>query len=273
MPPADKPLPAEIDTTKPSLARVYDAMLGGKDNFDVDRDLYEKMSELVPETRQIAWDNRALLNRVVRWLSNTPGIDQFIDVGSGLPTAENTHEVALRANPDATVVYVDNDPSVCAHGRALLEDSDHTYFTAADLTDPDAIFGSDVVTAHIDLDRPIAVLHFLTLHHIADHAEVERVVQRYVELMPAGSYLALTHFQQADGSTEEGRRFLEAASRYRASSPGFTARTKEQLESMMRGLELVEPGLVPVVDWWPDGPATAPRSFADFLIGGVGRKP
>jgi SAM-dependent methyltransferase len=141
------------------VARVYDLVLGGKDNFAVDSQMYERLTEIAPELPPALRGNRDWLARVVRWLAHDAGIDQFLDCGSGLPTAENTHDVAQRVNPDATVVYVDNDPAVVAHGRALLEENDRTHFVAADVTRPHEVLEHPDLTRHLDLTRPVAVIH------------------------------------------------------------------------------------------------------------------
>lgn len=270
----DKHLPAAIDTSKPSIARVYDVMLGGKDNFEVDRAFCEQLVRIAPEVPEVARSNRRWLVRVVRWLAHDAGIDQFLDIGAGLPTAENTHEVAQRINPHARVVYVDNDPTVIAHGRALLEGSDYTFFCAGDLTRPGEVLGDPVVTGNLDLDRPVAILQCLTLHHLPHTEQVRQIMTDYVDALPSGSYAALTHGQLPEGDDEESRRILRAAASYRDTSGGFTLRTPDEIRSLLPGMELVEPGLVTVTDWWPEGPPPdSVPTMVRLLLGGVARKP
>lgn len=267
-------LPPQVDTTKPSIARVYDAFLGGKDNFEVDREVCAKLVEFNPDAPYLAQDNRRWVRRVVRWLTSEAGVDQFLDLGSGLPTVENTHEVAQRVNPDTVVVYVDNDPAVIAHGRALLEGDPNTFFFGGDLTDPAALLADPGVARHLDFDRPVAVLQCLTLHHVADQAEAEAIVAGYLRPLASGSYLALTHNRLPEPSDERRDRFMDFVRKYREASPGYTPRLLKDIQALVAGLDLVEPGLVPVDDWWPEGPqASAPRDLAEFVCGGVARKP
>jgi len=267
-------LPPQIDTSKPSLARVYDALLGGKDNFDVDRALLAQMVELTPEMPAVARANRRWLIRAVRWLARDAGIDQFLDVGSGLPTAENTHEVAQSVNPEAVVVYADNDPAVIAHGRVLLEDNEHTYFIPGDLTKPEEILSDPVVTSHLDLDRPIALLQCLTVHHIPDLADAQRVMAGYVDRMASGSYVGMTHAERPEPGSEGYEELWQAYEKFREASAGFTLRTRDEIASLFPGMEFVEPGLVVADDWWPEGPRVGELSpMARLMTAGLARKP
>ena len=154
-----------LDTTKPSLARCYDAALGGKDNYEVDREFIRRLERVTPEIGQFTWDNRNFLIRVTRFLAGEVGITQFLDCGSGLPTAENTHQVAQRIQPEARVVYIDNDPVVLAHGRALLKENDRTHFSAADIFKPHQIINNGIVQRYLDFSEPIALFQLGTLHH------------------------------------------------------------------------------------------------------------
>ncbi|MBO0841445.1 MAG: SAM-dependent methyltransferase [Sciscionella sp.] len=266
-------LPPSIDTTKPSIARVYDAMLGGKDNFDVDRRALARMVELAPEIPVVARENRRWLARAVRWLAGDAGIDQFLDLGSGLPTAENTHELAQRENPLATVVYVDNDPAVVAHGRALLVDNERTSFAAADLTDPADVLAQPAVR-NLDFTRPIAVLQCLTLHHIADLDEARRIMSGYIDHLGSGSYVAMTHAQHPEPGDAEGDRVMATARRYQGTSDGFTPRGKDEIRSLLSGLDIVEPGLVPLGQWRPDTvQPTTVSAMERLMLAVIARKP
>jgi hypothetical protein len=261
--------------TRPSIARVYDAFLGGRDNYEVDRAVLEQVLQVAPETPQMTRENRAWLIRVTRFLVTTAGIDQFIDVGAGLPVAENTHQVAQRLNPAARVVYVDNDPIVLAHGRALLEENTLTHLMEGDLTEPEELFDHPVVTQHLDLDRPLALIQCGTLHHVADSRRAAEIMRRYVDLLPSGSYVAVTHFCDPEDGAEGTRlaRFLENVFAKGDLGSGYF-RTRREIESYFDGLELVAPGIVQLRDWRPDGPHLRPPSAPDLaILGGVGRKP
>jgi hypothetical protein len=274
-PPNEAPKAVVIDTTKASVARVYDCFLGGKNNYEVDRQVYRAVVDAAPQMERIARINRAWLIRVVRFLAGTAGIDQYIDCGAGLPTTENTHEAAQRINPMAHVVYVDNDPVVAAHGRALLEENQNTHLVMGDLTEPDEIFGHPTVTKLIEFDRPLGLIQCATFHHVPDSKQPAEVMRRYVDMLPSGSYVALTHFtdprDDADGT--ELARFVEGVFSGSSMGSGYF-RTHDQIMGLLAGLEVVEPGLVRVRDWWPDGPHLNPPDSVDkILLGAVARKP
>jgi S-adenosyl methyltransferase len=263
-----------IDTSRPSVARVYDCFLGGKDNYEVDRQVFLEVDAVAPQMKLLTRDLRSWLVRAIRFLAREARIDQYLDLGAGLPVAENTHQAAQRMHPDARVIYVDNDPVVAAHGRALLEDNDHTHLVMADLAKPDEVFGHPDVTRYLDPDRPIALIHHSTIHHIADDEQPLEIMRRYIELMPSGSYLALSHFAdpQDDGPGTELARFVENVFTKGAMGSGFF-RTREQIERYFEGLEMVEPGLVRVSEWWPDGPLLTTSSADALALVGVARKP
>ncbi|GAA4858954.1 SAM-dependent methyltransferase [Actinomycetospora straminea] len=266
--------PAYIDTTKASIARVYDTALGGKDNYPADREVVEKLKVVAPEIEQFTVDHRAFLVRVVRFLAGQAGIDQFLDLGSGLPTAENTHQAAQRLNAEARVVYVDNDPTVVAHGRALLEENDRTFFSPGDLTHPQEVLEDPVVTRNLDVERPIALLQLGTLHHY-DESELScaEIMKQYVDALPSGSYVALSHFLDPQDEDSVVARRMEDVFLHSPLGTG-RFRTREQILAMMPGLELVDPGLELCVLWWPDGPMLRPLVPAQRCIAGVvGRKP
>ncbi|MGH3880030.1 MAG: SAM-dependent methyltransferase [Actinophytocola sp.] len=266
--------PAVIDTTRPSVARVYDCFLGGKDNYEVDRQVFEQVDAVAPQMKLLARAGRNWLVRVTRFLAGSAGLDQFLDLGAGLPAAENTHQAAQRMNPDARVVYVDNDPVVAAHGRALLEENDNTRLVNADLTRPDEIFTDPEIIRHLDLSRPLALIHSSTVHHISDGENPAEMMRRYVELLPSGSYLVLSHFAdpQDGGEGSALARCVEDIFANGAMGSGYF-RTREQIEGYFGGLQLVEPGLVPLNQWWPDGPLLSHTTADQVALGGVARKP
>ncbi|TCN31723.1 S-adenosyl methyltransferase [Kribbella orskensis] len=265
----------EVDTNRPSGARVYDLFLGGKNSFEIDRQLYRQILKIAPETPELAKENRRWLAKVVDLMARDRGIDQFLDLGSGLPTSENTHEVAQKAAPDVTVVYVDNDPTVISHGQALLADEwQRVYFAAADLTEPAAVLSDPTVTGALDLNRPVGLIQCLVLHCIADLAQARGVVAGYVDALPAGSYLAVTHAT----NPRDGSRLAEFATsvedKVRTAFPSMTFRTADEIASLFTGLELVGPGLAGLGDWWPtDGSRRTPGGASRLLLGGLARKP
>jgi SAM-dependent methyltransferase len=270
-----EPTQAYVDTTKASVARVYDAFLGGKDNYEVDRVVFREILEVAPEASATAKELRAWLIRVVRFLAGPAEIDQFVDCGSGLPTVENTHEVAQRVNPEAVVVYVDNDPIVIAHGRALLAENDRTHFADANLAKPDELLRHPVVTRHLDFDRPIALIQCNTIHHLMDDERPYEIMKSYIDALPSGSYVALCHFYDSADGSDRSLLAREMEARYNNSTMGSGRfRTREEIASYFEGLEMIEPGLVKVHEWWPDGPRIEPLAPIDHLfLGGVGRKP
>ncbi|MCD2191844.1 SAM-dependent methyltransferase [Actinomycetospora endophytica] len=266
-------VPASVDRNRASIARVYDTALGGKDNFEVDREVVEKLRQVAPEISQFTVDHRQFLIRVTRFLTGQAGISQFLDLGSGLPTAENTHQAAHQINPKANVVYVDNDPSVVAHGRALLEDNDRTWFSAVDLTDADAVLTDPVITEHIDFTQPIGLLQLGTLHHHVGEPTPVEIMQSYIDALPSGSYVALSHFYDPEDENSELARRMENVFVHSPLGSGVF-RTKSEILAMMPGLELVEPGFSQLVDWWPSGPRLQPYLPSQrCLAGAVGRKP
>ena len=266
----DGAAPIHIDTTKPSTARVYDAALGGKDNYAVDREMLAHLDAAAPEVMQAANENRAFLERVCRYLANQVGIEQFLDCGSGLPTAENVHQVVQRINPDARVVYIDNDPIVLAHGRALLEENDRTHFAAADIFDPAAVLDNEVVTANIDFTEPLAFLQVASMHFCAD--DPAGVMRRYIDALPSGSYVAFSHALDPENEHQEMVRKIESASAG-GSAGRVSFRTGKQLKEMLDGVDLLEPGLVPAAEWWPSGPLLEPLTPVQQVIGAaLGRK-
>ncbi|MGB9282012.1 MAG: SAM-dependent methyltransferase [Pseudonocardiaceae bacterium] len=268
-------VPAYIDTTKACIARVYDAALGGKDNYEIDREVIRQVKQVAPEVGKMAWDGRNFLIRVTRFIASKTGVTQFLDCGSGLPTAENTHQVAQRIQPDARVVYVDNDPTVLAHGRALLAENDQTCFSAADIFTPAEVLNDEVVRSHLDFSEPIALFQLNTLHHYDGEPSPQRIMAEYIDALPSGSYVALCHFFDPEdaGELSELARKTEQIFLHSPMGSGWF-RTRTEIEGMLPGLELVEPGLVRCADWWPDGPQIQPLDPVQHcVVGAVGRKP
>ncbi|SEH01055.1 S-adenosyl methyltransferase [Nonomuraea solani] len=235
-------LPASVNPNVPSIARVYDYWLGGKDNFAADREMGDRVKAVVPEMPVMAYHNRLFLRRVVRYLAGEAGIERFLDLGAGLPTMENVHEVAQKINPAADVVYVDNDPVALSHARALLATTGHTHVVDGDLRRPEPVLAE--ADSLIGLDRPIAVLMLAMLHFMQDD-DAHRIVRTVMDAMPAGSYLVISHI----GDSPELRK---AASFYRASGTEAVLRSPEQIAKFFDGLELVPPGVVPLPEWHPD---------------------
>jgi hypothetical protein len=262
-------LPADIDVTKPSVARVYDALLGGKDNFPADRAVRDHLMALTPNGAMVPLYNRAVLGRGVRYLVGQ-GIRQFIDLGSGLPTAQNTHQVAQGQASDVRVVYVDNDPIVLAHGRALLAENASTGVIVADMRSPDEVLDNPELRSLIDFDQPVGLLMVAIVHHFNDDEDPHALVRRYVDALPSGSHLFLTHFVDGGAETAEIERVLLGdlgTGRFR----GF-----EEIIAFFDGLELLEPGVVYNPLWRPDpgDDVPSPLTFAAKIIAaGMGRKP
>src|SRR6266576_371628 len=189
---APSSIPVGVDTSRASIARVYDAFLGGKDNFEVDREVLRRVAAVAPEAKDLAWSNRNFLIRACRFLAGQAGITQYLDCGSGLPTAENTHQVVQRIQPEAKVLYIDNDPVVLAHGRALLEENENTLFVSADIFDPDEVLSKPEVREFLDFGQPIAVIQNGTLHHYIG-TEGAQIMQKYVDAVVPGSYTVVSH--------------------------------------------------------------------------------
>lgn len=261
--------PPDVDVSRASIARVYDYLLGGKEHLEVDRRAAEALLNVVPEVAEIAKDNRSFLRRGVEYLVREAGIRQIVDVGSGLPNAGNVHEVAHAIDPGVRIIYVDNDPVVLAHARALLATGEHTAVITADLREPDSIFDRIAALGLLDLDRPFAVLLSGVVHHLSDDDDPDAVVARVRTRLCPGSYLLLTHFLFDD---EARAHALERAFLHGGLGSG-RFRTWEQLRGYFGGLEMVEPGLVYANDWRPDEHTPVDGPVHTLYAGGVGRKP
>ncbi|KPM53955.1 SAM-dependent methyltransferase [Frankia sp. CcI49] len=259
--------PEGIDTSVPSIARVYDAILGGKDNFPVDRAVADELMRLAPRGRQSALYNRALLGRGVRFMASQ-GIRQFVDLGSGLPTAQNTHETAQAVAPDARVVYIDNDPIVLSHGRALLAENENTTVLTADFRSPEQVLNHPELTGIIDFDQPVALLLFAVVHHIEDAEDPAGILATYREHLAPGSYLFLTHFVTHGEETAELEKVMLAdlgRGRFR---------TIAEITAFFDGFELLEPGVTYTPLWRPEEPLPDPLTLTERLVaGGLARRP
>jgi hypothetical protein len=241
-----------IDKSVPHNARVWDYWLGGKDNFEVDRRMGDSIREMFPVISEVAGHSRRFLRRAVRYLAEDAGVRQFLDVGTGLPTANNTHEVAQSIAPESRIVYVDNDPLVLVHARALLTSSPQgaTDYVDADLRDVEAVLAGARRT--LDFGQPVAVMLLGILNFVLDDEEAGRIVATLVEAAPAGSYFAITHPTVELG----GEMNVPAMEFYnKRARPRIRARDRAQIATFVDGLDLVEPGLVSAPLWHPDGPA------------------
>lgn len=256
-------VPGEVDVRVPSAARVYDYLLGGAHNFEVDRIVGKKVLEVQPNGRQIARSNRAFLNRAVRFLI-AEGITQFLDLGSGIPTVGNVHEVAQRANPDCHVVYVDHDPVAVAHSQLILRGNENAAVVAADLTQPDAVLTDPTVRAYLDFDRPVGLLMVAVCHFVPDERKPADIVARYVSALPSGSFVALSHLT-ADEMPTEAAAIVDAMKHSR--DPMFF-RSYDEITPLFAGLDVVEPGVVSAPDWRGEDDATQKGVYV-----GVGRVP
>jgi hypothetical protein len=259
--------PAGIDTSIPHSARVWNYWLGGKDNYAVDRAAGDAFLEVYPGIRDIARVSRYWLARAVRHLAGEAGVRQFLDVGTGLPTVDNTHQIAQQVAPESHVVYVDNDPLVLTHARALLTSSREgaTDYIDADVHDPERILAAAAKT--LDFSRPVAVTLIGILGHVQDYDEGRAIVSRLLSPLPSGSYLALY-----DG-TDTDPVYVTATSTYNESGGvPYNLRSPERIAGYFDGLDLVEPGVVELSTWRPE---TAPLGTAKPVSawGGVARKP
>jgi hypothetical protein len=256
------PPPPGVDTTVPSPARIYDYLLGGRQHYAVDRHAAERILRLTPGSRTVARNNREFLRRVVVYMAHE-GIGQFLDIGSGLPTADNVHEVAQRAIPDARVMYVDNDPSVLMHARALLGDTSRTQFVHADTRDTAGILTS----AHgfLDLSRPVGLLLVSILPFIPDEDDPAGVVSALVGRLAPGSLVAVSHITD-EGMDQAVLAQIEASYAGAAATPAL--RSREAIAAFLGGLDLVDPGLVEVEDWRPERVA---QRCVPPVLGAVGR--
>jgi hypothetical protein len=261
-----------VDESRVHSARRYNYWLGGKDNFAVDRESAEMIAAAFPTVRTMAVENRGFLRRATTFLARDAGVRQFVDIGTGLPTADNTHEVAQRVAPESRVVYMDNDPMVLTHARALLTSSPEgrTEYLEADLREPHRILEAIKASDTIDLNQPVALMLIAVLHFVRETAEAARIVRVLLDALPSGSYLVASN-ATVDFSDDE------AAARYRgmidAGQVDAYPRTKREMGEIFAGLEVLEPGFVAVSEWRAaDEPLPRPEPGQVAVYGAVGRK-
>ena len=264
------PAPTNLHPEIPHPARVYDFLLGGKDHFPSDREAGEAILAMGEGGRTAVRANRAFLQRAVRTLAEL-GIDQFLDIGTGIPTAGNTHQVAQQANPEARVVYVDNDPIVLTHARALMSGPGHgiTRVLQADLREPEKILAAPELTETLDLTRPVALLLVAVLHFLKDSEQPGEIVAGLIDALPSGSYVVLSHVTGEVLTDDEVAGVGVAYSKVPA---GMNLRTREQVSQFLNGVDLLEPGLVLCPFWRPDG-EPGPDDDRVSILAAVGRKP
>ena len=260
--------PAPFDASRPHVARVYDYLLGGKDNFAADRTVGDRMLASIPAVQLGVRAQRDVLGRVVRYLVGDVGLRQLLDIGSGLPTADNVHEIAQRIDPATRVVYLDNDPIVLSHAEALLADDGSAFVVEGDLRDPAGILSHPDVRRHLDWEQPIGLLMCGILHYVLDEEHPGDVVATLYRALPPGSYVFIHHLlateDPAAAVLQEQMRTGDRAGPVPDHGSG---------QGFVRGLELVEPGLVLVPDWRPEPPAVRDHPVLEMACVGVGRKP
>jgi S-adenosyl methyltransferase len=264
----------DIDITKPNVARVYDYFVGGKDNFTADREFANRAMELAPKAPLAALVNREFLRRVVRFMAAEAGITQFLDIGSGLPTQGNVSEVAHEVNPAAHVVYVDNDPMVYIHSKALLSDAVSVEIINADIREPAEILNDPTVLSLIDFDQPVGLLMLAVLHHLEDSENPAAIVSRFRDAMPSGSYLAMSSFRMPGPELPELRAATIEGERLLAKDLGSGRwREDEELVTWFGDWELLQPGWVSMAEWRPptNDPIEQDEVYHSFF-GGVALK-
>ena len=263
--------PAGIDVSVAHPARRYNYWLGGKDNFAADRASGDELQRLFPKVRLGALANRAQLRRATQFVAES-GVRQFLDIGTGLPTADNTHQVAQRVTPDARVVYVDNDPLVMVHARALLTSTPagRTAYIQADLNDPQSILDDPQLRGTLDMSQPVGLMLIAVLHFIHGQGAAKPIVRTLLDALPPGSFLVATHATSDFGTPEQQalyQRLIEEG------KSDVWTRPRDEFAELFEGLELVEPGVVPASEWRPDDGETIPERSDINIWTAVGRKP
>ncbi|WP_406601674.1 SAM-dependent methyltransferase [Lentzea miocenica] len=263
-------IPQSVDVSVPSAARVYDYLLGGAHNFAIDRMMGEKVEKMMPHARSAARVNRALLRRTVRFMVDQ-GVRQFLDIGSGIPTVANVHEVAQEEAPESRIVYVDRDPVAVAHGELIVAGNDRVSVLQADMRDPDSILTSGEANRLLDFDQPIGLLMLFTVHWVPTEADPWGLLKHYREALPSGSYLAISHMAN-DHANDEA--FAAANRMNQAGGDVVVERSRDEIAAFFGDFELVEPGLVKYAEWRPSGPGDISDDPAVNRVAyaGVGRK-
>ncbi|MEX5709437.1 methyltransferase [Parafrankia soli] len=262
--------PVELRTDVPHAARMYDYFLGGKDNFPADREAAEQTIAVFPNSRIVVRQNRTFMTRATRHLTGELGIRQFLDIGTGIPTSPNLHEVAQEIAPETRVVYTDNDPIVLAHARALLTSTPEgrTSYLHSDVRDIDHILGAQELKETLDLTRPVALSLIAVFHFLSDSDDPYGIIRRLVDALPSGSYVALTHL-----TADFDPAMLAVQETYLSRGVPMHLRDRAQVERFFDGLELLEPGLQVVHRWRPDGAVPADLTDAAVSIyGGLAYK-
>jgi hypothetical protein len=263
-------IPQSVDVSVPSAARVYDYVLGGAHNFAVDRQMGDKIERNLPHVRSGARINRAFLARAVRFMVDQ-GVRQFLDIGSGIPTVANVHEVAHELDPECRVMYVDRDPVAVAHSELILAGNSRTAVLQADLRDPDSILNSGEVRRLLDFDEPIGLLMLFMLHWVPTEADPWGLMKHYREALPSGSYLAISHM-----ADDHGNEAVHAATvmMNQAGGDQVVERGRDEIAAFFGDFELVEPGLVTFAEWRTSGPGdiSSDPAMNRIAYAGIGRK-
>jgi hypothetical protein len=268
-------VPPGVDVSRPSAARLYDYYLGGSNNYAVDRAAAERIRAMLPELSDLAWVNRGFLQRAVRWLAEQ-GVHQFIDLGAGLPTQSNTHEVAQKFDPDVRVVYVDHDPYVAIQAAHLLGDEPNTAVITADLRERAVVLEHPELNRLIDFEQPVGLLAVAVMHFVPERDDPWGIIDGYMRALAPGSYLVLSH-----GTSDRQSETVAEAVRevYRGAQDQMHDRTKPEVERFFEGLELVPPypgaraGVTFVGEWGAEDPAAADSDGSRWFYGGVARRP
>ena len=257
--------PVDVDLERANVARIYDYWLGGAHHFAVDREQGDLIEASNPDARHSARSNRAFLGRVVRWCLQR-GVDQFLDLGSGVPTVGNVHEVAAALNPDARVAYVDMEPVAVAHASEILRDVDTATITGATLCEAEAVLAAPGVAGLLDFGRPVAVLALAVAHFV--HGDLAAIFAPYADVMARGSVLALSHVSDDQDDPELVGRIHAATEAYRGTASEVTLRSRTQLAEVLAGFDVVAPGIVDLTDW----PTASPDAVPVGMYGVVGVK-
>lgn len=274
--------PVGVGRTRPSIPRIQHAFLGGKDGYEADRRVMREIVRAVPTAADIPRAGRGFRDRACRFLAAQTGIEQYLDCGAGLPTAENTHQIVQAGNREARVVYVHEDPVVLAHGRALLEENEFTHMATGDIFDPSSVLENPVVTRHLDFSKPMVLLQVSSMPFLRDDNALKgpEIMRQYVDALAPGSYVVLSHF--FDPEIPELTEVAKRLERMLLDGPVGAGRFRRRAEiaELMAGLDIIEPnelsapGIVACDEWWPDGPRMIPLSKAARCVAAVvGRKP